>query len=170
MEPIDTDRWPLEEAGPFDRCLRCFTPNNDDRAYCTNCGKGGSFFATSNDVTGKMCTFHPHVLASAYCALCTRPICSACVAREGFSLAAFCPTPQCHFCIDDMARLEAKYLQGLHDRGCCAKHPNKCSVIHCSVCNIPLCGSCVYYKHFGFMWRKAKPYCLTCRRIARYAS
>ncbi len=167
MTAPDPDRYNHKVVGPFDRCIRCFTPRNDERAFCLSCGHSGHFFQTPVRQPSEHCFAHPGTIAAEYCVLCTRPVCVDCVEQEGFSLVAVRPTPQCRYCLAEIKRIEAKFFARLDKSGACAKHSNKRAHSKCISCGLPLCDSCDYYCRRGLLLRKKGPYCLACFRVAR---
>ena len=164
----DPDRYDPNVVGPFDVCIRCFTPSADERTYCLNCGRNGTFFDLPGQPSRQMCFVHAQTSASIFCTLCARPICTECKDREGFSFIAVRSTPQCRSCLDDMERIEAGFFLRLSKAGVCAKHAHKPAQAACIECQLPLCNSCQYFRKRGFLFhREVGPYCLACYRSAK---
>jgi hypothetical protein len=159
----DTDRYDADEIGPFDRCIRCFTPFGDDRAYCAKCGKnsGWSFYPTEVSPNAKLhCVFHPSAEFDGFCGMCARPICATCVGTPGYSLITGLRLITCPECDKNMKALEIQYFHDIAEKGCCSKHPHKKATTKCASCSINLCDSCKYYE------KAEGPFCLTCYRDA----
>jgi len=154
------------QIGPFDRCLTCFTPRNDEIAYCTHCGRTTFFQITETPPKDTVCTYHPNVSAKTYCVLCGNAICAACIKQEGVSLMTALPTPQCHTCLARAAELEAEYRRHLEDANVCAKHPNEPAALRCIKCDLPHCGACLYFTTTGWLRKRlgTGPLCLGCFR------
>jgi hypothetical protein len=166
MRRGDPDRYDERVVGPAGRCLRCFTPRSDSRAYCLRCGKHEGWFETPDEAPSGRCAFHPTKRAARYCALCSRPVCADCIEREGRSFLMGVPTTQCKACIADMARIEEEFFAELGRTGKCAKHSEKDAFYRCLGCELPLCASCDYYIRRPPLWRRRGPYCLVCYRMA----
>lgn len=162
---LDPDRYDANVIGPFDRCIRCFTPSSDARAYCMTCGHKGRFFDLTESPVGQTCFVHPQAIASVYCTLCKRAVCADCNRHEAFSFIAVRHMPQCSVCINDMKEIEASYFTRLSKSGVCAKHEGRLATSECVVCQLPLCSSCEYFGQKGFLFlKKTGPYCLACYR------
>jgi hypothetical protein len=163
----DPDRWDPREVGPIGLCIHCFEPKSEERTYCLRCGHHSGFFGPRGDQHRHRCYKHPQAQASNYCTLCDRPICQACLEREGLSLLGGFSTPQCHDCVAEMERLESSFLPNLLRTGKCAKHSHKRAISKCMKCDSPLCDSRAYFKRKGLLFRKTGPYCLACYRLER---
>lgn len=158
-----------KEIGPFDKCLRCFSPLSDNIAYCTTCGKISTVFSVSPTEPSQTCAYHNGQPAIAHCCLCSKPICTMCNDnnKQHFSIAAGCV--DLHYCVHCTARskeIEKHFFDRLLARGECAKHPGTKSIFKCVKCALPLCGNCSYFQVSGLIRRRIKggPYCLACFR------
>ena len=168
----DTDRYDADEIGPFDRCIRCFTPFADDRAYCAKCGKGSGWAFKPPEISPNAkihCVFHPSAEFDGFCDQCARPICATCVGTPGYSLITGLRRITCPECDKNMKALEIQYFHDIAEKGCCSKHSHKKATANCASCSINLCDSCKYFE------KASGPFCLTCyrdvsrpRKIAKY--
>jgi hypothetical protein len=153
--------------GPFDRCLCCFSPGLDGARYCPNCGQQRGWLDVGDEkLNGKRCVYHSERSAHAFCAICGNPICTECEARRGYAMFFLMETPQCHHCLDTIARLERDYAERLRRSQVRAKHPSQRAQLSCISCELLHCDCCLYYVTKGiFRIQTAKgPYCLGCFR------
>lgn len=158
------------EPGPFDICLRCFTPLSQDSTFCQTCGEIKAFLATPWEMSGERCFVHKSVSASTFCVLCGQPICDQCKEREGRAYGR--PTPQCRSCVEKSRQLEADYIASIKRHGTCAKHKGRSAPFVCVSCSLPHCPECSYFLIGGFFKQKitAGPYCLPCFRLRTYTA
>jgi hypothetical protein len=158
------------EIGPFDRCLRCFTPLSDDFAFCTACGKISTVFTVHLETLSQRCAYHSDQNAFELCCLCKKPICQNCndTKRQHLSIAMGHDLFYCVHCTRRTKELEEHFLEHLKVTGQCPKHPGMRSEFKCVTCALPLCANCSYFVTGGLFRRKIKagPYCLLCFRSA----
>lgn len=155
------------QAGPFDRCIRCFTPYNNARAYCSMCGKISTVFSTKVEISGEVCAIHKNSKAIAYCCICNQPICDNCKERKQFSFpAGLIDIYYCKKCTVESKKIEENFFETLVTAKKCAKHHDEISTSKCLICKLPLCAYCSYFiTGIIFRWRiKSGPYCLSCYR------
>jgi len=153
--------------GSFGRCFSCFGPKTGG-VYCRTCGHQSGWLDVRNEeLNGKRCAYHPERSAQAFCVLCGEPICTACEARRGYSSLSLIETPQCHHCLDTIARLERNFAERLRQRQVCAKHPSQRAQLACISCELLHCDCCLYYVTKGILRTQiAKgPFCLACFRL-----
>jgi hypothetical protein len=154
------------KAGPFGLCYRCFTAYSDEFGFCLVCGYMTHHFADSDEHEGRTCVNHTSTQANACCCLCGKPICVACLEREGYSISAASCLPCCRGCCQLASETERKYRATLAAQNCCSKHMNVKARFACQKCSMPLCEFCAYFKRRGVLRKKLGegPYCLACFR------
>jgi hypothetical protein len=159
-------------AGPFDVCLRCLSPRDDNVAYCRRCGHLDDHIFVNAPAQHHRCANHPSVEASAFCSTCGRPICSSCGEARGYFASVGLPTYLCPSCRDDMQRIAGLFLREAQETGHCVKHRDRPATFICVGCSLPHCDACGYYKLKGFFRNRlgSGPYCLLCFRTATLSS
>jgi hypothetical protein len=162
--------WDPNKLGPMDRCLRCFTPHEENCGICPTCGniEPIQFYDTFSMKSTIKCIKHPKRQAIGYCALCYKPFCRECILRIGHSFTVEIPYYYCSDCCNKYEKIEKEFFLNLEKKGVCAKHRGLKAEYKCIWCKLPLCESCAYFKVAG-IWNKIKgegPYCLTCFRWA----
>jgi hypothetical protein len=161
--------WDPNLPGPLDRCLRCWTPINNDVAYCLTCGQTTLVFKDAMFDPGEnRCFWHGEKNAVRLCCLCLRPVCEECKSKETNPLTLPRPLWYCRHCCDTQRSFENEFLESLPRTRCCSKHRELPAAFSCQKCSLPLCLSCTYFSVSGF-WRKQisnGPLCLGCFRTA----
>ena|SRR5579862_1208587 len=158
--------WDPNVIGPFDRCPRCWTPINEDLAYCATCGMMSLVFNSYPQTNGERCFGHKNIIAEWTCCLCARPICKECCDHVTTPLTTAAPLWWCRVCMETAKVIEAKFLEAIAKNNCCLKHRDLVKAFNCKKCGIQLCLSCTYFTAKGlFQKRPAEgPYCLACFR------
>ena len=161
--------WDPTEIGPMDRCLRCFTPLSEAKAYCSYCGHISTVFSGYVEAGTAKCSIHPENSAVGICCLCDEAICSNCSdpERQHFSLSAGGrELYYCVNCVADSENIAAQFENS--NNNCCAKHHSAKSDRRCKDCDLPLCPDCSYYMDKGWIRKKQGdgPFCLSCFRMA----
>src|SRR5437870_790076 len=105
LPPPPADVIDPNTIGPLGCCLSCLTPYSGEVTYCLNCGHIAGFQAVTDEPKSEACFVHSDTRATRYCVLCERPICNACLQREGVSLVSGLLTPQCNTCVTAIANL-----------------------------------------------------------------
>lgn len=159
--------WDPTVVGPTDRCLRCFSPSGAEFIVCKRCGHASGTLAVPLDVTGVSCHQHRDKPAAAYCGWCGRPVCAACIERQGINLIGIGARTYCKECVALQQATEATFFEGLRRSGACAKHADRPATARCTACQLPVCDLCSYFI-LGGVFRKrvhSGPLCLTCFRL-----
>jgi hypothetical protein len=159
--------WDPNVPGPLDRCLRCWTPAEQDRAYCLTCGRVSLVFSNQADAK-ESCYAHSDRAARRFCCLCARPVCAECNAEETYSVASGISLWHCRECRAECHGLENEFFATIQRSGTCAKHSDLSAVVDCKVCGLPICLSCTYFTVKGILRRTIAdgPFCLSCFRGA----
>ena len=163
--------WDPNIVGPLDRCLRCWTPVNNDVAYCLTCGKATMVFtaAAAPPEGGQSCVHHPGVQAQRFCCLCMNAICEQCNGNESFSFTMGSSLWHCRPCCQEAERLEKQFFAVLSRDHCCSKHRDTQAAFECKKCSLPLCLSCTYFTVKGWLRKTVAdgPFCIGCFRTWR---
>ena len=158
------------EVGPFDVCLRCFTPHNDHVNYCKGCGQIGPASLYRDPGKINNCINHVSAVTEDFCGLCAEPICKACQAHRTDPFSSPVPIYYCAKCLSDASVIEHDYFERLKVSGVCAKHGDHAARFHCKSCTLVLCPSCAYFHLRGIFMRQVGdgPFCLTCFRQSMF--
>ena len=178
--------WPLLPPGPKGKlvsCCWCDNILNDDRAYCSVCGKNNGHWDPFSS-EGQPCHMCKKKSTMA-CVQCNKPVCIDCSqsSKSGCIGAtnnghmditnSLLRGPQiiltCQECINDMKTLEEHYQTIFNVNGdykyenldSCLWHGRK-TISKCIICNKPLCEICAYFKQKSFLRLNKKyvgPYC-----------
>jgi hypothetical protein len=161
-----TSSWDPNEIGPFDRCLRCFTPYNNDFAFCLKCGKIGTVFDVPIIPEKGFCMRHKKPFIG-YCCLCGHAICAECGHKSFHSLLyPFRKFFYCNKCLEKSKKIEEAFFKELEKKMVCAKHSETKAEFRCIECGLLLCRHCAYFSRTGLIIKRVDkgPYCLTCFR------
>ena len=163
------DTWDPNEVGPFDKCIKCFTPYNNDFAFCSFCGHVSTVFDTPRDATGEKCHKHKRVQAIGFCCLCAEPICDDCKEKEHYSIAGgFRDLYYCRSCVRKAEDIKNEFKNKTKEQRLCAKHHDSKASFECVECGLSICSKCAYFTNKGLFRKKLGdgPYCLACFRSA----
>ena len=159
--------WDPNEVGPFDRCFKCFTPYNDDFAFCLFCGHVSTAFDTPREVTGATCHKHSGDQAIGFCCLCAEPICDDCKENEHYSIAGgLRDLYYCCSCVRKAEDIKKEFQKKTKEQRLCAKHHDTKASFECIECGFSMCNNCAYFIKKGWFRKKIGdgPYCLSCFR------
>lgn len=172
--------WDPNEVGPFDRCIRCFTPytKEDEVAFCRNCGHISLVLPVPERKPKGKCRSHREPFVG-YCCLCGKPVCEDCIETSNTRLPLvdrdlgiidpkFRTFLYCSRCMNEARRIESQFLRRIEERKTCVKHENRPAKFRCIRCGLLLCPSCAYFSYRGLIIKRIDqgPYCLTCFRTA----
>jgi hypothetical protein len=162
--------WDPNEIGPTDRCIKCFTPYNDDYAFCSYCGHISTVFKTPYEISRVKCYKHSDQNAIGYCCLCAEPICDECNSKDDqhFSFTAgFKDLYYCKDCKTKQKEIEHNFNETTIKQGLCSKHHNIKAQFECIKCGLILCSNCAYFTNRGWFRKRIGkgPYCLACFRV-----
>jgi len=160
--------WNPTVIGPFDRCLRCWTPFREDLGYCAMCGKASLVFTSYPQNRGQRCSNHPETSAQWTCCLCRKPICEECCDHVIRPITSIGQLWHCRKCVNETKAIEAGFFETLRDKNCCAKHRDVVAAFTCKKCGIQLCLSCTYFTVKGIFKKRPDDgsFCLMCFRMA----
>jgi hypothetical protein len=164
--------WDPRVVGPLDRCATCWTPLNQERAYCNLCGHVSLAFRSLPVEDGRRCVAHATRKTEWTCCLCGDPICKACCASETHPMTSIGPMWHCERCVAAAKVLASSFAETVRRTGSCIKHRDVPMAFTCVTCQEPLCLSCTYFSAKGFFKKRpaGAPYCLGCFRMATLKS
>ena len=160
------------QPGPFDVCLRCFTPKSQEFGFCKKCGHMFGYWDVPEISKTTPCARHPRSNALYYCSLCGDPICKDCFERQGYDLfLSHRPINYCKRCLRTMEETEKSFFHSMKATNRCSKHHNISATAICKKCGLPHCDRCLYYTDDGFTRPNIGqgPFCLVCFRLSIHA-
>ena len=160
-------------VGPFGLCFDCFTPHNEDYAFCLCCGKQSSHIVAFDSPKEHSCITHKNRTATVFCNLCGKPKCEFCynLNNSGVAFSTGSIVDSCFSCIELISALNKKYKEKLAETGCCSKHFDRQATKDCVSCKKPHCNSCLYYISDRTATKVMDgAYCLPCFRMKTLGS